>query len=175
MLWHRIWFTAPPPKGCAALSGRSGELTGGTMVTSQRTPRAPSQANLAERYCAIRRATEHLCSRLSAEDQMLQPMPDASPAKWHQAHTTWFFETFILLPHAAGYQPRDACYPYLYNSYYKQLGGHPVRANRGLMSRPSLAEVQDFRRQVDEHMLALIESAPAAEVASLIELGLNHE
>src|SRR5512146_1263501 len=140
-------------------------------------PLAPAQSEnaLAQKYRSVRRMTEQLCAPLSAEDQMLQSMPDASPAKWHQAHTTWFFETFILLPHAAGYRPRDACYPYLYNSYYKQLGGHPVRANRGLMSRPSLAEVQDFRRQVDEHMLALIESAPAAEVASLIELGLNHE
>ncbi len=105
---------------------------------------------------------------------MLQPMPDASPAKWHQAHTTWFFETFILLPHATGYRPFDARFTFLFNSYYKQLGGHPVRANRGRMSRPSLEEVQAFRAHVDEHMVALL-NVGGDKIAALLEIGLNHE
>ncbi len=145
------------------------------MSNHQPAPSPRLNAELAERYLSVRRTTEQLCAPLSIEDQMVQSMPDASPAKWHQAHTTWFFETFILLPHVAGYEPRDERYPYLYNSYYKQLGGHPVRANRGMMSRPSSSEVQEFRRDVDEHMLALIENGPAEALVPLIELGLNHE
>jgi ergothioneine biosynthesis protein EgtB len=132
-------------------------------------------SELAEKYISIRRTTERLCAPLSAEDQMLQPMADASPAKWHQAHTTWFFETFLLLPRASGYKPLDPRYTYLFNSYYKQLGGHPVRANRGLMSRPSLAEVKAYRDHVDEHMLRFLSSVPEDDVAALVELGLNHE
>jgi ergothioneine biosynthesis protein EgtB len=106
---------------------------------------------------------------------MLQPMPDASPAKWHQAHTTWFFETFILLPHAAGYRPFDDRFTYLLNSYYKQLGGHPVRANRGLMSRPSLEEVRAYRAHVDQAMHRLLTGDVSPQIAALVELGLNHE
>ena len=144
------------------------------MATAQ--PPSPAQnADLAEKFSAVRRTTEQLCAPLSAEDQMIQSMPDASPPKWHQAHTTWFFETFILLPHAPDYRPLDSSYAYLFNSYYKQLGGHPVRANRGLLSRPSLQEVQAYRRYVDDHMLRLIESGTDGQVAARVELGLNHE
>ncbi len=139
-------------------------------------PLSPAQtASLAEAFGAVRRMTEQLCAPLSAEDQMLQSMPDASPAKWHQAHTTWFFETFILLPHLPGYQPINPSYTYLFNSYYKQLGGHPVRANRGLLSRPSLEEVQAYRGHVDENMLRLLENGAGAELTAKVELGLNHE
>src|SRR6185437_2276876 len=108
--------------------------------------------SLARCYMEVRKTTESICAPLSAEDQMVQPMPDASPAKWHQAHTTWFFETFILLPHLPGYQVFDERFTYVFNSYYKQLRGHPVRANRGFMSRPSLDEVHAYRRHVDEAM-----------------------
>ncbi len=145
------------------------------MATSQRISPAQLSSELAERFVSVRRGTEQLCAPLSAEDQMLQPIADASPAKWHQAHTTWFFETFLLLPHARAYRPLDDRYTFLFNSYYKQLGGHPVRANRGMRSRPSLQEIQAYRRHVDEHMLRLIESGAGADIASLIELGLNHE
>ena len=87
-----------------------------------------------ERFVSVRRTTEALCARLSAEDQMLQPMPDASPAKWHQAHTTWFFETFVLLPRAPGYQAFDPRFTFLFNSYYEQLEGHPAQRDAGQAS-----------------------------------------
>ncbi len=131
---------------------------------------------LSQAFVAVRRVTEELCAPLSAEDQMLQPMPDASPAKWHQAHTTWFFETFVLTPHARGYRHFDQRFTHLFNSYYKQVDeGHPVRVTRGLFSRPSLEEAQAYRKYVDEHILALLDRSPASEVAALVELGLNHE
>jgi ergothioneine biosynthesis protein EgtB len=132
-------------------------------------------STLTARFAEVRRMTERLCAPLSAEDQMLQPMPDASPAKWHQAHTTWFFETFILLPYAAGYRAFDERFTYVFNSYYKQLGGHPMRANRGLMSRPSLEEVRAYRQHVDEHIIALLERGVSPEVSALVDIGLNHE
>ncbi len=129
---------------------------------------------LRERYQEIRRTTLDLTKPFSAEDQMLQSMPDASPAKWHLAHTTWFFETFILSPHVASYRPFDSRYQYLFNSYYKQLGSHPYRGARGLMSRPSLNEIHAYRSHVDDAMLRHLESVNE-QTAALIELGLNHE
>jgi ergothioneine biosynthesis protein EgtB len=129
---------------------------------------------LARQYSEVRATTVRLAAPLSAEDQMLQSMPEASPAKWHLAHTTWFFETFLLTAHARNYRPFDDRFRQLFNSYYKQLGGHPNRGARGLMSRPSLDEVYAYRRGVDEAMLALIERADDA-VLALVELGLNHE
>jgi ergothioneine biosynthesis protein EgtB len=142
--------------------------------TSPLSTVGPDPWGLAERYAWVRGATLALCSCLSPEDQMLQPMPDASPAKWHQAHTTWFFETFVLLPHATRYRPFDPRFTFLFNSYYEQLAGHPVRANRGLLSRPSLDEVRAYRQYVDEHILGLL-AADNAEVAAVVELGLQHE
>jgi ergothioneine biosynthesis protein EgtB len=134
-------------------------------------------SRLSDDFAAVRRATEELCAPLSAEDQMLQPMPEASPAKWHQAHTTWFFDTFILAPHQPGYRAFDARFTHLFNSYYKQVQeGHPVRATRGLFSRPSLEEVRAYRRHVDEHMLRLLRADEVSDdLATLVEIGLNHE
>jgi len=129
---------------------------------------------LARQYSEVRATTVRLAAPLSAEDQMLQSMPEASPTKWHLAHTTWFFETFLLTPHAPNYRPFDDRFRQLFNSYYKQLGGHPYRGARGLMSRPSLDEVHAYRRGVDEAMLALIERANDA-VLALVELVVNHE
>ena len=111
---------------------------------------------------------------LSPEDQMLQSMPDASPAKWHLAHTTWFFETFILQPHSPGYRAFDSRYTYLFNSYYKRLGAHPYRGARGLLSRPSLDHVHAYRAHVDEAMLHFLDHT-TRDVLDLVELGLNHE
>jgi ergothioneine biosynthesis protein EgtB len=142
------------------------------MHASHAQPLASSP--LRERYREIRRTTLELTRPFSAEDQMLQSMPDASPAKWHLAHTTWFFETFILSPHVRGYQPFDSRYQYLFNSYYKQLGSHPYRGARGLMSRPSLNEIHAYRSHVDDAMLRHLESVNE-QTAALIELGLNHE
>ena len=126
-------------------------------------------------YAAVRGQTERLAEPLSAEDQSVQSMPDASPTKWHLAHTTWFYETFLLAPHMPGYRHFDPRFTFLFNSYYKQLEGHPIRANRGLMSRPNLDEVREYRRHVDEHMSELLDGKLSDEVSALIELGLNHE
>ncbi len=133
-----------------------------------------SSNSLRSRYQKIRETTLDLTRPFSAEDQMLQSMPDASPAKWHLAHTTWFFETFILSVHVPGYQSFDSRYKHLFNSYYKQLGSHPWRGARGLMSRPSLEEVHAYRVWVDHAMLRYLEGANE-QTAALIELGLNHE
>src|ERR1700756_3842387 len=128
---------------------------------------------LRERYREIRNTTQHITSPFSAEDMMLQSMPDASPAKWHLAHTTWFFETFILSPYVSGYKPFDSRFKQLFNSYYKQLGSHPYRGARGLMSRPSLGEIRAYRNHVDQAMLRYLE-VPDENTAALIEVGLNH-
>src|SRR5438552_7476285 len=101
--------------------------------------------DLQRRYVEIRNTSMRITESLSPEDQMLQSMPEASPPKWHLAHTTWFFETFILEEYARGYRPSDPRFKFLFNSYYKQLGGHPYRGARGLMSRPSLQEVHAYR------------------------------
>lgn len=129
---------------------------------------------LRERYQEIRKKSLELTQPYSAEDQMLQSMPDCSPAKWHLAHTTWFFETFILGEHVRGYKPYDRRFKHLFNSYYKQLGSHPYRGSRGLMSRPSLHEVHSYRAHVDEAMLRHLE-VESEQTAALVELGLNHE
>src|SRR5256885_9315960 len=129
---------------------------------------------LRQRYREIRDTSLQLTKPFSAEDLMLQSMPDASPAKWHLAHTTWFFETFILSPYASGYKPFDPRYKQLFNSYYKQLGSHPYRGARGLMSRPSLDEIHAYRAHVDEAMLRHPE-VPDESTAALVEVGLNHE
>jgi ergothioneine biosynthesis protein EgtB len=126
----------------------------------------------------VRRATVALVASLSAEDQMLQSMPGASPAKWHLAHTAWFFETFILRLHKRGYRAIDERFQTVFNSYYKQVGDHPNRASRGLFSRPRLDEVLAYREYIDEHMLKLIgdlDPDGQAELLSKIELGLQHE
>ena len=145
-------------------------LTGVRMLSAKE-----STSTLARMYASVRAQTERLAEPLSAEDQSVQSMPDASPTKWHLAHTTWFYETFVLAPHLPGYRPFDPRFAFLFNSYYKQLQGHPIRANRGLMSRPNLDEVRDYRRHVDGHMSELLEPPVADEVGTLIELGLNHE
>lgn len=147
------------------------------MATSvkEKLPPAPIKS-LHDRFRDIRTMSLHITRSLSAEDQMLQSMPDASPTKWHLAHTTWFFETFILGSYLPGYQPFDPRYKLLFNSYYKQLGTHPNRGSRGLMSRPSLDEVHAYRRHVDAAVSRLLDHTPLSEdVLKLLELGLNHE
>ena len=129
---------------------------------------------LLRRFEQIRQTTLSLSEPYSAEDQMLQSMPDASPMKWHMAHTTWFFETFILSAHVAGYRPFDSRFKHLFNSYYKQLGSHPYRGARGLMSRPGLDEVRAYRKWVDEAVARHWERF-SEQTRALIELGLNHE
>ena len=135
-------------------------------------------AALLEHYAAVRRFTEELAARLSPEDQCVQSMPDASPAKWHLGHTAWFFETFILERFDASYKPVDRGYSFLFNSYYDALGPRHSRAERGLITRPSVAEVIIYRRHVDEAIADLFQTANDAarsSIATLIDLGLNHE
>jgi ergothioneine biosynthesis protein EgtB len=128
-----------------------------------------------ERYHQVRNLTMELVATLTPEDQMVQSMPDASPAKWHLAHTTWFFETFVLSPHATDYTPYDERYGFLFNSYYKQLGHHPSRTTRGTFSRPTLNEVWSYRTHVDTSIRDLLDRGASPEVFRLLELGLNHE
>ena len=133
-------------------------------------------AALAQRYLTTRSLTESLASGLSDEDQLLQSMPLASPTKWHRAHTTWFFEAFVLGP--AGIGPVDPRYGHLFNSYYEALGDRVARDKRGLLSRPSVREVGDYRRAVDERVVSLIERTNESrrdDLAKLVELGIHHE
>ena len=129
----------------------------------------PSTAPQAAPYRAVREATLALAAPLSAEDCTLQSMPDASPVKWHLAHTTWFFETFVLVPQVAGYRVFDPAYGYLFNSYYNAIGERHPRPQRGMLSRPSLDEILAYRRHVDQ---AVLQSTPGGEA---LELGLHHE
>jgi ergothioneine biosynthesis protein EgtB len=133
-------------------------------------------AELTERFLDVRAATEALARPLSAEDQMVQSMPDVSPTKWHRAHTTWFFETFVLGGHLEGYSP-DPTYGYLYNSYYEGVGARHPRPDRGLVTRPTLQEVVDYRRRIDAAVIELLAhpDGVSAELGALIELGLHHE
>jgi dimethylhistidine N-methyltransferase len=136
---------------------------------------------LLEHYRHLRSHSEALAAPLSEEDMVVQSMPDASPAKWHLAHTTWFFETFLLTDHLPGYQPFDPAYGYLFNSYYETLGPRQPRPQRGLLTRPSAREVMAYRHHVDAHMHALLSSLhaspppTAAALEELIRLGLAHE
>jgi len=136
------------------------------------------RAALLARFDAVRATTEALVAPLSPEDQQVQSMADASPSKWHRAHTTWFFETFVLAPHLAGYRPFDARYGFLFNSYYEAIGPRHARSDRGQLTRPSATDIGAFRAYVDGAMKRLAETAPDAAwttVAPLLELGLHHE
>ena len=129
---------------------------------------------LGERLFATRKLTLDLSAPLSDADATVQPFPDASPAKWHMAHTTWFFETFILRDHVLGYTPFDERYAFLFNSYYEGEGERHARPKRGMLSRPSLDEVRAYRAHVDEALERALPSLPAGAL-ELIELGIHHE
>lgn len=136
---------------------------------------------LAQAFEAVRARTQNLAAPLSAEDACVQSMPDASPAKWHLAHSSWFFETFVLAAYESDHQPFDASFRMLFNSYYQQVGARHPRAQRGLLTRPPLEQVMAYRAAVDRRMQTLIramEGKPVAvqqKVAQLITLGLQHE
>ncbi len=131
--------------------------------------------DLAARYLEVRKLSVDLCAPLGPEDYVLQSMPDASPAKWHLAHTTWFFETFLLAPRLATYRVFHPSFGYLFNSYYNAIGDRLPRARRGLLSRPTVAEVLAYRVHVDTAMADLLVASGSGELVSLMELGLNHE
>jgi ergothioneine biosynthesis protein EgtB len=127
-----------------------------------------------EHFLSVRGLTEQLAAPLSAEDQTVQSMPDASPTKWHLAHTTWFFETFVLAVHARGYRLFDPAYKYLFNSYYETVGPRHPRPQRGMLSRPGVEEIIAYRRFVSAAMVELLESAGTG-IDSIVALGLHHE
>src|SRR5215471_11725106 len=128
---------------------------GSVAPRSARYP-IPIHETLFSHYCRVREFTESLCKPLATEDYVIQSMPDASPTKWHLAHTTWFFETFVLARHAPSYRPVDERYAYLFNSYYEAVGPRQPRPRRGLLTRPSLAQVHAYRAAVDDAMCALV-------------------
>ncbi|HUI48228.1 MAG TPA: ergothioneine biosynthesis protein EgtB [Acidimicrobiia bacterium] len=145
-----------------------------TALTTRPSLDAADRVELHERYFRVRALTEALAAPLSDEDQVVQSMPDVSPTKWHRAHTTWFFETFLLAPRASGYEVFDPAYAYLFNSYYEAVGPRHPRPERGLLSRPSVAEVARYRAHVDGAMHQLIDECDA-DTAALVTLGLHHE
>lgn len=135
--------------------------------------------DLKQAYLGVRKATEDLCADLSPEDQQAQSMPDASPVKWHRAHTTWFFETFLLMGFQQDYRPFNEEFGFLFNSYYEAVGARQYRPERGLITRPGAEEINDYRRYVDKAMVDLIDQMDRLEntdsIVALIRLGLNHE
>ena len=133
---------------------------------------------MAERFRQVRALTEGLAEGLAAEDQVVQPMADASPTKWHLAHTAWFFENFLLAPQLDGYRLFHPRFGYLFNSYYETVGARHPRPRRGMLTRPTVREVSDYRSHVDAAMQDLMSTAEAAtwdRIEAVIELGLNHE
>ena len=150
-------------------------------------PITQAASTLRDRFREVRATSLALAAPLSAEDQCIQSMPDASPTKWHLAHTTWFFETVLLQAHAQGYQqahaqgyqPFDPRFHYLFNSYYEALGPRHPRPHRGLLTRPAVDEVHAYRRHVDEAVIALLDGGVAekdwAAIEPIVTLGLNHE
>ena len=132
-----------------------------------------------EAFRRVRAETEKRASHLSAEDQIVQSMADASPTKWHRAHVTWFFEQFLLVPHDSGYRIFDERFPFLFNSYYVAAGPRHARPQRGLITRPNGADVAAYRAHVDAAVERLIEQVPArqrcARSSRILEIGLHHE
>jgi ergothioneine biosynthesis protein EgtB len=152
--------------------------TGARHTPHVRLPGTDPREALATRYLAVRRTSEALCQPLAVEDYGLQAMADASPPKWHLAHTSWFFETFLLIPYLPGYRPFHPQFEYLFNSYYEAVGPQFPRAQRGLLSRPTVEEVYRYRAQVDAAMSELIKRIADdhwPETATRIVLGCHHE
>ena len=139
---------------------------------------SPERQRLLEAFRRVRGETERRAAPLSAEDQAIQSMPDASPTKWHRAHTTWFFETFLVQPNVPGYKVFDERFAFLFNSYYVAAGPRHARPKRGLITRPNATEVAGYRVHVDAAVERLIDAASSAawpEIARILEIGLNHE
>ncbi|WP_439694963.1 ergothioneine biosynthesis protein EgtB [Mucilaginibacter sp. AW1-7] len=131
--------------------------------------------DLADCYKKVRLRTEQICSPLQTEDYVVQPVVDVSPPKWHIGHVTWFFETFILKPYFMGYQEFNPNYNYVFNSYYETVGNRVIRTDRGNLSRPTVADIYQYRAYVDEAMAKFLCQEPSAEVRELLILGFNHE
>ena len=147
-----------------------------TPALSQSRPEPPSPLeSLRDRLMETRALSLRLADPLSDEDQVVQAMDDASPTKWHLAHTTWFFEAFLLPRLAPGYRPFHETFEYCFNSYYESVGPRHPRPRRGLLTRPSAAAVRDYRAHVDEALACLFADGVPEEAAALVELGISHE
>jgi ergothioneine biosynthesis protein EgtB len=146
------------------------------MTTSPAQAIRDAGSTLLDDYRRVRALSEQLAAPLAPEDQVVQTMPDVSPTKWHLAHVTWFFERFVLAPHQPGYRVFDDRWHYLFNSYYYTVGQMHARPERGLLSRPTVAEILDFRAHVDAAMERLLDtSGEDPDLAFRVTLGLNHE
>jgi ergothioneine biosynthesis protein EgtB len=146
------------------------------MLRETSVTETPGAELRADRYRAVRGTTEQLASLLAVEDQVVQPCPEASPTKWHLGHTTWFFERFVLAARQRGYVPVDDRYERIFNSYYETVSPPNPRAGRGLLSRPTVAQIREYRSRVDDAVLRLIASgSDDRDLAQVVELGLNHE
>lgn len=131
--------------------------------------------DISEKYIEVRRQTVDFCRHLQPEDYAIQVVKFASPAKWHLAHTTWFFETFVLAQNVEGYTVFDPHFNFIFNSYYNNVGDRILQNNRGNMSRPSTADIYAYRDHVDEKMQAFLKTTSEKEILNLVVLGLNHE
>ncbi len=147
-------------------------------VTETVTPSVGSNEPWIERFLRVRAATDEIVRPLATEDYVVQSMPDVSPTRWHLAHTTWFFETFVLKASAPGYPVANPAFEHLFNSYYNGVGDPFPRSRRGLLSRPTVAEVFEYRRHVDEHVCRFLEARDPRDhddVLRVLEIGLHHE
>ncbi|WP_185205728.1 ergothioneine biosynthesis protein EgtB [Chryseobacterium sp. C3] len=134
------------------------------------------EKQLLENYCRIRARSVEICEPLETEDFVVQPVIDVSPPKWHLGHTTWFFETFILIPNLDGYQVFNSQYNFVFNSYYETIGARVIRTDRGNLSRPSVADIFQYRKYVDQQMeIFLLNNDLSDDLKKLFELGVNHE
>jgi ergothioneine biosynthesis protein EgtB len=152
--------------------------TAGSGGIDTAAPPLPDLPSLARQYAAVRALSEKICEPLEIEDYVVQSMPDCSPAKWHLAHTSWFFETFVLNTVEPDYRSPHPQYDFLFNSYYNSVGDRHCRAKRGLVSRPTVPETWAYRQHVDDHMMAFLTGAPEERIAAMapiVTLGLHHE
>jgi ergothioneine biosynthesis protein EgtB len=148
------------------------------IAAKSRVPARDLRDRWSQNFRVVRAETEKRAAPLSPEDQVVQSMPDASPTKWHRAHTTWFFEQFLLKPHGAQYRCFDERFGYLFNSYYVSVGPRHARPQRGLVTRPSVKEVADYRAHVDASVAQLIDGGDDAKlqtIVPIVEIGLHHE
>lgn len=135
-----------------------------------------AEHTLTQQYLRVRHYSEAICRGLETEDYVVQPMADVSPPKWHLGHITWFWETFVLVPHAPGYRVFHDDFSFVFNSYYETVGKRVLRTDRGNLSRPTVAQVYAYRAYVDDHMSRFLDAAdPTPELIALLELGINHE
>jgi len=159
-----------------AIAGREPVMSAWNAVLAEPTPSTQSNTSiLCDRLFRTRTLSTEIARPLSDEDQVVQVMDDASPTKWHLAHTTWFFEAFLLKRFLPGYQVFDERFEYCFNSYYESVGPRQPRPKRGLLTRPSAEEVRAYRAAIDEALERLLDQALQPEAAELIELGINHE